>query len=200
VPRRQLLPLAALVLAVGLATGCADEVDPAARVGDATVAHDELMAEVEAWAGSPTLLAQLQVGDTGPGDGARYSTDFVDFVLTNRVSFELHNQEFESRGMELSDETLEEVRTGLFSDPNVTADVLDELGEPYAEQLVADVARQFEIQTALAEGYATWAAESFTRDDIEVSPRYGSWDTASGAVLAPEGPRTEPSATPFTGL
>jgi hypothetical protein len=200
VPRRRLLPLAVLALAVGLATGCADDVDPAARVGESTVDHEELMAEVEAWAGSPTLLSQLQVGDTGPEGGDRYSTEFVDFVLTNRVSFELHNQEFERRGMELSEQTLEEVRTGLFSDPTVTASVLDELGEPYAEQLVADVARQFEIQTALAEGYATWAAESFMSDDIEVSPRYGSWDTASGAVLAPEGPRTEPGAGLLSGL
>ena len=199
-PRRKLLPLVALVLAVGLATGCADQVAPAARVGDATVDHDELMAEVEAWAGSPTLLEQLQVTETGSDGDDRYNTEFVDFVLTNRVSFELHNQEFEDRELELSEQTLDEVRNGLFSDPSVTAKVLDELGEPYAEQLVADVARQFEVQSLLAEEYASWAAESFTSEDIEVSPRYGRWDTTSGAVLAPEGPRSEPSAPLITGL
>ena len=196
-PRRLLLTVAALGLAVASgAAGCADGVDPAARVGDDTVSHDDLLAEVEAWAGSPTLLTQLQVPEAGSEDGNRFSTEFVDLVLTNRVSFELHNAEFQARGMELSDQELEEVRVGLFSDPQVTAQALDELGD-YAEQLVADVARQFKIQTELADEYATWAQEAFTGSDIEVSPRYGTWDSASGAVVAPEGPRPAPGGSAF---
>ena len=122
------------------------------------------------------------MGETGSESASGFSTQFVDLVLTNRIAFELHNAEFEARGLELSDEELEEVRTGLLGDPDATAAALDELGEPYAEQLVADVARQFRIQTELADEYAAWAEESFTSADIEVSPRYGTWDTASGAV------------------
>jgi hypothetical protein len=198
VPRRLLLTAGALGLAVAMGgAGCADDVNPAARVGDSTVSHDDLMAEVEAWAGSPTLLTQLQVADTGAEDGNRYTTEFVDLVLTNRVAFELHNDEFEARGLELTDQQLEEVRAGLLGDPAVTAAALDELGAPYAEQLVADVARQFEVQTVLDDEYATWAEDTFTRTDIEVSPRYGTWDTASGAVLAPEGPRPAPGGPTF---
>jgi hypothetical protein len=195
-----LLSLAVLGLAVALGgAGCAERVAPAARVGDATVSHDDLIAEVEAWAGSPTLLTQLGVASTGASGGNKFSTEFVDFVLTNRISFELHNAEFEAQGLELSDQELADVRTGLFSDPNVTAAVLDELGKPYAEQLVADVARQFAIQTALADGYAAWAQETFTGTDIQVSPRYGRWDKTSGAVVAPEGPRAAPGAVSVFG-
>ena len=196
-PRRLLLTVATLGLAVALAAGCADDTDPAARVGDATVSHDDLLTEVEAWASSPTLLEQLQVPGTGSPTGTGYSTEFVDLVLTNRVAFELHNAEFEARGFELSDQELEAVRTGLLGDPDVTATALDELGA-YGEDLVADVARQFKLQTELADEYAIWAQEAFTQEDIEVSPRYGTWDSASGAVLAPEGPRPAPgSASSF---
>ena len=171
-PRRLVLTLAALGMAVMTgAAGCADEADPAVRVGDATVSHDDLLAEVEAWAGSPTLLTQLEVADTGSESANGFSTQFVDIVLTNRVAFELHNAEFEARGLELSDQDLDEVRSGLLGDPDTTAAALDELGEPYADQLVADVARQFRIQTELADEYVVWAEEAFTSADIDVSPR-----------------------------
>jgi hypothetical protein len=196
VPRRLVLTLAVLGLAVG-AGGCADETDPAARVGAATVSHDDLLVEVEAWAGSPTLLTALEVGETGSERAGGFSTQFVDQVLTNRVAFELHNAEFDDRGLELSDQELEAVRTGLLGDPNATAAALDELGEPYAEQLVADVARQFRVQTELADEYAVWAEESFTGADIEVSPRYGTWDTERGGVRAPDGPLPAPGGSAF---
>ena len=195
-PRRLPLSVAVAGLALAVASGCADETDPAARVGDATVSHDELLSEVEAWAGSPTLLQQLQVPGSGSASGTGYSTEFVDLVLTNRVSFELHNSEFEARDLELGDQEVEEVRAGLLGDPNATAAALEELGA-YGEQLVADVARQVRVQTELGEGYEAWAAEAFGGDDIEVSPRYGSWDGATGAVLAPEGPRPAPGTSTF---
>jgi hypothetical protein len=196
--RRLVVTLAVLGLAVTTgAAGCADESDPAARVGADTVSHDDLLGEVEAWTGSPTLLLALEAGETGSESASGFNTQFVGLVLTNRIAFQLHNAEFEARGLELSDEELEEVRTRLLGDPNATAAALDELGEPYAEQLVADVARQFRVQAELADEYAAWAEESFTSADIEVSPRYGTWDTARAAVRAPEGPRQAPGGSAF---
>jgi len=195
VPRRLLLSAAGIALTVALVgAGCADDVAPAATVGDIKVSEDDLMAEVAAWAGSPTLLQQLQVAAAGSDDGG-YPMAFVDFVLTNRVSFELHNAEFEARGFELTDQDLEDVRSQLFADPSITAAVLDELGDDYADVLVADVARQFKIQSELGDGYADWAQEAFTQTEIDVSPRYGSWDVPSGSVLPPDGPTAAPTST-----
>jgi len=195
VPRRLLLSAAGIALTVALAgAGCADDVAPAATVGDAQVSEDDLMAEVDAWAASPTMLQQLQVAAAG-SDERGYPMAFVDFVLTNRVAFELHNAEFEERGLELTDQDLDDVRSQLFADPTVTATVLDELGEEYADILVADVARQFKLQTELGDDYAAWANEAFTQTDISVSPRFGSWDVPSGAVIPPEGPTPAPTTS-----
>ena len=81
------------------------------------------------------------------------------------------------------------MRTSLFEDPALTQAVLDELGD-YGDQLVEDVARSFRLQTELADGYAAWAAEAYPAADIEVSPRYGTFDLATGLVDPPEGPAT----------
>ena len=201
-PRRLLSLLSVGVVVLVGAAGCAEDVAPAASVGDTTVSDDELMDEVDAWASSPTLLKELQIivddtaeieGGSGPGS---YKMDFVDLVLTNRVAFELHELEFEERDMELTDEDREGVRSQLFASPSVTTAVFDELGETYADQLVDDVARQFKLQTELGQAeYAAWAQEAFTRTDIEVSPRYGSWDRTNGSVVAPFGPTPAPSDT-----
>jgi len=199
VPRRLLVTIAALALAASAgATGCADTVSPAARVGDLTISHDDLMTEVEAWAGSPTLLSNLQI----PGSGSEedgYETGFVDIVLSNRVAFELHNAEFEARGLEVTQDELDQVRAGIFADPAQSQAALDELGEEYAEQLIGDIARQFKLQTELGDGYGDWAQEAFTETEIEVSPRYGSWDVASGTVIAPEGPQEPAGSAPLFG-
>ena len=197
-PRRLLLAAAGIALTVALAgAGCADDVAPAATIGDTTVTEDDLMAEVDAWAASPALLNELQVAAAG-SDERGYPMAFVDFVLTNRVAFELHNAEFEARGLELTDQELEDTRSQLFADPSITDTVLDELGEEYADILVADVARQFKLQTELGDDYGAWAQEAFTQTEISVSPRFGSWDVPSGAVVPPEGPTPAPTTTrPF---
>lgn len=187
-PRRLLL-LAALALAGALGgAGCSDDVSPAATVGDVTVGDEDLMAEVEAWAGSPSLLQTLQVADPA-STGSSYSSAFVGDVLEYRIGFEVNNIEFERRGLELTDADLEDVRTNLFEDPALTQAVLSELGD-YSNQLIEDIARSFKLQTELADGYAAWAAEAFPAADIEVSPRYGSFDLATGLVDPPDGPAT----------
>ncbi|MBA2752396.1 MAG: hypothetical protein H0U41_09230 [Actinobacteria bacterium] len=152
------------------------------------------MAELDQWAGSPTLLQQLEVtGFEGAGAGS-YSTAFVDYLLSNRVSFELHNLQFEELGLELAEEDLSAIRTGLFADPAATAAVFDELGDGYEEELVADVARQVAVSDAMGEDYPAWQAEAFTRTDIEINPRFGSWDSQVGQVAAPLGPRRAPGS------
>lgn len=189
---RRLFFLAALALAGALgAAGCADDVSSAATVGDTAVSDDDLLAEVEAWAGSPSLVQTLQLADPA-GTGSSYSTAFVGDVLEYRIGFEVNNAEFERLGLELTDAEIEDVRTSLFQDPALTQAVLDELGD-YGDQLIEDVAKSFKLQSELADGYAEWAAEAYPAADIEVSPRYGTFDLATGLVEPPDGPATPKS-------
>lgn len=170
---------------------------PAARVGDHTVSADDLLDEVDRWASSPTLLQQLQVASVqGAGEGS-YDTGFVDFVLSNRISFELHNEQFDALGLQLSEQELGDVRAGIFPDPATSQAVLSELGRAYGERLVADVARQFAVSQSMGPEYQDWRFEALTTTDIEVSPRYGRWESTSGQVVPPDGPLPAPGAQPF---
>ena len=196
---RRLVPLVALAVASLLGIGgCADDVAPAARVGDVTISHDDLLAEVEEWRRSPTLIAQLQLAAPDSVSANGVSTQFLGDVLEFRIGFELHHAEFDRLGLELDEADVDLLRQGgLFQDPTATAKVLDELRSPYADRLLREVARQFAVQEALADEYPTWATAAYGDDRIEVNPRYGSWDAATGTVTEPEGPREPPtSSTP----
>jgi hypothetical protein len=181
VPRR-LLPLAALVLAACLGAGCADGGSPAARVGDTIeISNDDLLTEVEEWAASPALMQQLGVQSTeGAGPGS-FSTQLVDVVLTNRIRFDLHREQFDALGLPVDAADAAEVEEQL-------APVLAEVSPDFAERLVGDLIRVTAVTEALGDGYDAWFAEAVS-GDIEVSSRYGEWDAQSAAVLGPEGPR-----------
>ena len=76
--------------------------------------------------------------------------------------------------------------------------MLDELGEDYADQLVEDVARQFARAAGdWARSTQPWLAEAYSAADVEVNPRYGSWDQATGTVVPPEGPTSPPTTVPL---
>ena len=156
---RRLLPLAALVLAVALGAGCAEDVSPAAQVGDTiTISNTDLMDEVETWADSPGMVSGLEMGDpAGPGPGS-FATSFVNGVLGFRIGFELHNEQFDALGLELTPEEVDQVRSGIFG--TESEQVLEELGEEYADQLVMDVARQFAVQQAMGEEYQPWLVDT----------------------------------------
>jgi hypothetical protein len=187
---RRVLPTVAVVLALGLVTGCADDVSPAARFGDETITHDELMAQVEAWASAPALVEAVGSADPRGDGGSGYNTQFVDAVLTNELRFRVHEVEFERLRLELTPEEIEGVRGQLLAG-GALADVDDAL----LDQLAEAFARGFRVEQELAEGYEAWAADAF--DDIEVSSRYGAWDPAAQAVLPPEGPRPAPGDATF---
>jgi hypothetical protein len=194
VPRR-LLALAAVALA-GLAatSGCASDVAPAVQIDGQRISNDDLLAEVAEWRGSPTLMGALQLPTVDVDGPDNYPTQFVDFVLSNRISFEIHNAEFAALDLELSDSDLEEVRSQLLDDPATTEAVLKELSSSYADQLIADVARQTAVRDAHGDGYNDWVAEAFGAAEIDVNPRFGRWDAASGQVVGPDGP-LDPSTT-----
>jgi hypothetical protein len=192
---RRLLALATVALALLLSAGCADDVAPAARVGDLRITDDEILDEVEEWAGSPALLQAVQFPSElaeGGGTGT-YSTALVDFVLGSRVSFEVHNTEFDGRGLDLTDDLRDSVREELFGPQ--TPVILDELSADYVDRLVDDVARRIALQEELGDqDYDDWLQEAM--QDVEVSPRYGTWDAESLQILAPTDPAAPTTTAP----
>ena len=54
------------------------------------------------------------------------------------------------------------MRSGLFGDPASRRRCSTSSASDYAEQLVADVARQFSVQTALGDGVRRLVEEAFT--------------------------------------
>jgi hypothetical protein len=182
--------------------GCADTVSPAVRVNDEAIGNEALLDEVGEWAGNPALLQAVQfpaelVEGAGPGS---YSTELVGFVLGSRIGFELHRAEFEERGLELSDEQRTAVRQQLFGDPAVTEQVFADFSDEYGRQLVDDVARQIALEEELGqEEYPTWASEAFESAEIDVNPRFGSWDPEQQQVLPPDGPLDRSTPDPLAG-
>lgn len=184
---RRLLPLAAVALVVALSAGCADKGALAASAGDSIeITNDELMAEVAEWAQSPALLSQVGIQDPEGASPGSYATSLVDVVLTNRLRFELHREQFEKLGLVANDADAPKAREQL-------APALKELSPAFGDRLVDDFVVANAVSTEMGSGYAAWAAEA-TSGGIAVNPRYGSWDRQAAAVLPPDGPRPAPAS------
>ncbi|MGH9274798.1 MAG: hypothetical protein ACRDZU_09140 [Acidimicrobiales bacterium] len=194
---RRLLALAVSALALLVSAGCADDVSPAARIGDVKISNDELLDEVAEWVGNPAAIDPATVASTTPGS---YPLELVRQLLQQRLDFELHRQEFDELGLEVDDDLRQQALTVLFGDPAAADDAFAAFSEEFAASFVDDVARQIAVQNELGEeGYAAWRTAAYGETDIEVNPRYGTWDAATGQIIAPSGPvqpATFPVATP----
>lgn len=183
---RRLLALAVAAFALFGATGCADDVSPAVRIGDVKIGNDAFLAEVAEWVGNPLAVDPATVADTTPGT---YPLELVLQLLQQRIDLELHHQEFEVLGLELDDDMRDQALTVLFGDPSASEEAFSAFSEEFAQSFTDDVARQIAVENELGEdGYTEWRTKAYAETEIEVSPRYGSWDVASGQVVAPEGP------------
>lgn len=183
---RRLLALAVAAFALFGATGCADDVSPAVRIGDVKIGNDAFLAEVAEWVGNPVAVDPATVADTTPGT---YPLELVLQLLQQRIDLELHHQEFEVLGLELDDDMRDQALTVLFGDPSASEEAFSAFSEEFAQSFTDDVARQIAVENELGEdGYTEWRTKAYAETEIEVSPRYGTWDVASGQVVAPEGP------------
>lgn len=192
---RRLLAPALAAAALVLASGCASSVSPAVRVGDHKISNDELLDEVGEWAGNSAAVDQAQLGESSPGT---YPLELVRQLLQQRIDFELHNQEFDRLGLELSDDMREQALVVLFGDPSVADQAFAEFSEEFAAQFTDDVARQIAVSEELGEDeYNQWRNRAYAESDIEVNPRYGRWDAETGQIVAPTGP-VQP-VDPFAG-
>lgn len=190
---RRLLPLSALVLVALVGTGCADDAAFAARVGDSIeITQDELLDEVAEWAASPALLEQVGITDPEGAAPGSYGSPLVDVVLTNRIQFDLHREQFDALGLTVDDTSRASLEEQL-------GEVLSELSPAFGERLVDDLVHVGAVSQAMGEGYSAWFAEA-TRGAVEVNPRFGSWDQQAGAVLPPEGARPAPATDQPVGL
>lgn len=191
---RRLLAPALFALAVLLASGCADSVSPAVRVGVDKIGNDEFLAEVAEWVGNPAAVDPSMLGEPTPGT---FPLELARQLLQQRIDFTLHNQEFAKLGLKLDEAMREQALTVLFGDPSAAADAFSEFSAEFASAFTDDVARQIAVSEALGEDdYNTWRTAAYAETDIEVSPRYGSWDPESGQIVAPIGPVT--TVAPFT--
>jgi len=189
---RRLLAIAVAALALVASAGCADDVSPAARIGDVKITNDELLDEVAQWVANPSAVDPATVASTTPGS---YPLELVRQLLQQRVDFELHRQEFELLGLEVDDDLRQEAISVLFGDPAAADAAFAAFTEEFAASFVDDVARQIAVQNELGEeGYTAWRAETYSEADIEVNPRYGSWDGTTGQIVPPSGP-VQPTTT-----
>jgi hypothetical protein len=195
VPRR-LLALAVTALALLAGAGCADDVSPAARIGDRKISNDALLDEVAEWVGNPAAIDPATMADASPGT---YPLELVRQLLQQRIDFELHHQEFDALGLEVGDEMRQQALVVLFGDPSAAESAFAAFSKEFAESFVDDVARQIGVQSELGDdGYVEWRTDAYAAADIEINPRYGTWDASTGQITAPSGP-IQPADT-FAGL
>ena len=193
VPRRLAALLVAPALALALGAGCAEDVSPAARVGDLEISDTDLMDEVEEWAENPAAFDPGELEGLNPGT---YPMRLVDVILQQRIELELHRAEFESLDLELTDELRTGALAQLFQgDVALAQQALEGFSSGYADRYVDDIGRQLAVEQELGQiAYAQWRSDVYQDTDIEVSPRYGEWDAEAQSVVAPEGP-TRPTIT-----
>ena len=189
---RRLPALVLAALALVATAGCADDVSPALRIDDTTISNDDFLDEVEEWAGNPAAIDPQMLVSRAPGS---YPGDVVRQLLQQRLDFELARVEFEARGLELTDAMREDALVALFGDPSAAEGAFQAFSPEFRTAFVDDVARQVALQNELgADAYGQWQAEAYQSFDIEVNPRYGTWDEGTRSIIAAGGP-TAPSTT-----
>lgn len=190
---RRLLALAVVVLAVFVSSGCAKDVSPALRVGDVKISNDDFLAEVAEWVGNPVAVDPSMLGNRSPGT---YPLDLVRQLLQQRIDFALHNAEFDHLGLKLDDSLRTQALTVLFGDPSASIQAFSAFSEEFAKQFTDDIARQVAVADKLGDmDYTAWRTEAYATTSIEVNPRYGSWDSTAGQIVAPKGP-IQPAGSP----
>lgn len=184
---RRLLPLlVAPLLVLVAASGCAKDVSPAVRVGDVRISDRELIEEVREWVGNPEAIDEAVVAGWVPGT---FPMALVGQIISQRVDFELTHAEFVGRGLRLTDEQRQTgVRSYFRGDVDAAQSALGGFSAGYANEFVDRISEQNVLQEELGVDLATWRAQAFQAADVEVSPRYGTWDGTRGQVLPPEGP------------
>ena len=194
---RRLVPLSLAALVLVASAGCAKDVSPAARVGSVRITDKQLDDEVNQWAHNPAAFDKTQLATLNPGT---YPMQLVSTILQQRIDLDLHNQEFSSLHLTLSDSDRSAALAALFQgDSSLAQQALGGFSKAYATGYVDDISRQYAVQAKLGQqDYTAWRTKAYAAAHIEVSPRYGSWDPKAQAIVAPKGPQPAPGETTST--
>ncbi len=194
---RRLLAALAVILAGSLVTSCADDVAPAARIGDQTVSDQELLDEVDEWANNDqTQRAQELRAVAAP---AGYALEPVISILQDRITFEIAAQAFDELGLELDDALVAEAAAFFFGEGPTAEAARAGFSEAYADRYVDGLARGLAVQNELGEeAFAELILESGR--EVEINPRYGEWDASRLSIVGPSGPRAAPGSDTFAEL
>jgi hypothetical protein len=195
---RRLLAASALgLLAAVAAGGCASDVSPAVRVNGAGVSDRELLDEVGEWVNNPSAGVGQSIDSTAPGT---YPQSVVGQVLGQRIDFLLTHDEFEDLGLRLTDDDRAAAVSALFQGDTATADkALGGFSRSYREYYVDSIAEQIAVQDHLGADFERWRSEAYDTADVDVSPKYGTWDKTTGQINPPSGPQQPASDQPLFG-
>jgi hypothetical protein len=184
---RRPLALSALALLGALAAGgCASSVSPAVSVDGAKVSDRDLMDEVGEWVNNSQAGVGAETAGMAPGT---YPQSVVSQVLGQRIDFLLVHAEFDDLGLRLTDDDRTQAIAVMFQGNTAAADqALGEFSRSYREAYVDAVAERIAVQTELGDGFEAWQSKAYDEADVEVSPKYGTWDKTTGQVTPPSGP------------
>jgi hypothetical protein len=207
-----LIPL--LLVVVGLSS-CSDGDDAVVTVnGEVVLSQSDWEDEVQQIADSTEYLDAFDARGDG-GDGT-VGTQQLTSVLSNHVFAPLVAQLVEDEGIEVTDqdrETGDQILTSVLASPPQESGnapiALEDMPERYAD-LLSDIYANFtaglrhfgatpEDQNdpnigAAQEQFNTALSELREAAEVEISPRYGSWNAEQSSVDPPEGP-VSPSTT-----
>lgn len=185
---RRILPLTLAALILVVSAGCAKDVSPAARVGDVRITDKQLTDEVDQWAHNKAAFDETRLALLSPGT---YPMQLVTVILQQRIDLALHNEEFRTLKLTLTDDDRNAALSSLFrGDSSLAQQALSGFSKGYDKTYVDDIARQYAVESVLGQqGYVAWRTKAYAAAHIEVSPRYGSWDPKAQAVVAPKGPQ-----------
>jgi hypothetical protein len=180
-----------VVLVAAVSAGCADDVSPAARVGDETITTEELLDEVAEWADNDRSPRAEELAATAAPSG--YAITPVGGILAERILLEMLAPAFDDLGLELTDELRDQALQLLGVDPSQADILFEDFSEDYIEGYLDAYAKGIAVQTELGEdAFLDLLRES--AKDVEVNPRYGTWDPDQLTVTPPEGPRPAPGS------
>ncbi len=155
---KKLLLLLALV-AVPTLAGCGSLTAYAAKVNGERITRNELDRELNAILGNKAYLEQVDqgiaeetggAGALGPGEDT-FNTVFVARVLERRIAFEIVNQEFERRNLELTEKDLEAARKELI-DSIEDEKIFEAFPQGYRDELLRFSAQAAVLERALSGG------------------------------------------------
>jgi hypothetical protein len=187
VPKR-LIPLLLLIGTLLLSGACSSSSTAALTVNGTSYSQADLKEELEQLApafiefgGSPAET----VNGAGPGS---YTSEFTLSLLNQRVQALVFQAERQKRGLEITDADRATAREVFFGSADVADTVIATFSPGFTERFIDDIASGIVVQNDIGEEeFQVWLADAMSTVDVEVNPRFGTWDPDQQTIVPPEG-------------